>query len=652
MIQKLKALSLSWAAWMVLTSPALATPAHPLDPLSWDEHWDVLTILADEGKLTDDTRFSRVTFAPPEKRRVWSWRKGQSLPRKAIAFMREGPTTIEATLDLKARRITDWVERTDVQPIWLEGEYGSDIVDKVKEDPRYAEALEKRGIEYPMFVDCSPGPRGFLGEAELADIRFGVVSCGYPVGARNSMARRIEGFTVIVDMHSKEILEFRDDEIVNIHDTIADYDLGSLGPLREFDAPIKVEQPKGHGFTLDGNMVKWDNWRFHVRPDHRLGIIVSTVTWNDEDRERPVMYEGHLSEMFVPYMAPQRAWRDKNFIDAGEYSTGGIADPLEPGLHCPETAVFMDEIVADDTGRPKDRRRAVCLFEAYSGDINWLHKHEGRPKRELIARTSARLGNYDYIIDFRFQTDGQIKVAAGSTGIVQAMATTEKNATEPSDSDTPADRYGRFVDDHIIGVNHSHYFSFRFDLDVDGPENSFEMTKLKQVILPEDNSRRSLWVTEPVIAKREENAKLRKNLNTPAVWRFINPDKKNAHGYSTSFQIAGGMTARTLLSEDDYPRRRAGFIDHDFWVTPYKADELYAAGLYPTESKPGKGLPEWTAENRPIENTDIVAWYTMGMHHVVRAEDWPVMPIVWHDVMLRPFDFFDENPAMTSGLKP
>jgi primary-amine oxidase len=44
--------------------------------------------------------------------------------------------------------------------------------------------------------------------------------------------------------------------------------------------------------------------------------------------------------------------------------------------------------------------------------------------------------------------------------------------------------------------------------------------------------------------------------------------------------------------------------------------------------------------------TDVVLWHTIGMHHVVRAEDWPVMPVVWHSFELRPFDFFDRNPAI------
>jgi primary-amine oxidase len=113
-----------------------------------------------------------------------------------------------------------------------------------------------------------------------------------------------------------------------------------------------------------------------------------------------------------------------------------------------------------------------------------------------------------------------------------------------------------------------------------------------------------------------------------------------------------GHNVHTLLSDDDYPRRRAGFIDHHLWVTPRVADERYAAGTYPTLSRPGEGLPAWTAADRSIMDTDIVLWYTMGMYHVVRAEDWPVMPVVWHSFELRPFDFFDGNPALRLPRTP
>ena len=133
---------------------------------------------------------------------------------------------------------------------------------------------------------------------------------------------------------------------------------------------------------------------------------------------------------------------------------------------------------------------------------------------------------------------------------------------------------------------------------------------------------------------------------------MISDGRTNAVGYPTSYQLMPGMTAHTLLAADDYPRRRAGFIDHHLWVTPYRADELYAAGEYPTLSEAGEGLPKWTAQNRPIEGADIVLWHTIGVHHMVRAEDWPVMPVMWHGFELRPFDFFDRNPALDLPDEP
>jgi primary-amine oxidase len=93
-------------------------------------------------------------------------------------------------------------------------------------------------------------------------------------------------------------------------------------------------------------------------------------------------------------------------------------------------------------------------------------------------------------------------------------------------------------------------------------------------------------------------------------------------------------------------QRRAGFTDHTLWVTPYQPRELYAAGDYPTLSTAGEGLPAWTAANRAIANTDVVAWFTLGFHHVPRPEDWPLMPVARHSIEIRPVGFFTRNPAM------
>ena len=88
------------------------------------------------------------------------------------------------------------------------------------------------------------------------------------------------------------------------------------------------------------------------------------------------------------------------------------------------------------------------------------------------------------------------------------------------------------------------------------------------------------------------------------------------------------------------------FATKHLWVTPYQPDERFPAGDYPNQHPGGAGLPSWTKADRPIENTDIVLWYTLGTHHITRPEDWPVMPAERAGFTLKPAGFFDRNPAL------
>ncbi|HUE82848.1 MAG TPA: hypothetical protein VMM84_12115, partial [Pyrinomonadaceae bacterium] len=93
-------------------------------------------------------------------------------------------------------------------------------------------------------------------------------------------------------------------------------------------------------------------------------------------------------------------------------------------------------------------------------------------------------------------------------------------------------------------------------------------------------------------------------------------------------------------------RRRAGFINAHLWVTRYEPTESNAAGRYPYQSKGGEGLTKWTSANRSLEDQDIVLWYTMGVTHIPRPEEWPVMPVHRAGFKLVPSGFFIRNPAL------
>jgi primary-amine oxidase len=164
--------------------------------------------------------------------------------------------------------------------------------------------------------------------------------------------------------------------------------------------------------------------------------------------------------------------------------------------------------------------------------------------------------------------------------------------------------------------------------------------------LPEGSPRKSIWVAEPFIAKNEHDAMMDIHLDKPTMWVFVNPNVKGPLGHAVGYEIMPGVTAASLLDPDDGVQKAGAFSNHQLWVTPYCPDERYAGGTYVIGSKGTDGLATWTKKNRKIENTDIVAWYTLGFHHVPREEDWPVMPTMWHEFTIRPFDFFPQNPVL------
>jgi primary-amine oxidase len=236
-------------------------------------------------------------------------------------------------------------------------------------------------------------------------------------------------------------------------------------------------------------------------------------------------------------------------------------------------------------------------------------------------------------------------VAAGATGIIEIRPVAADSVAGMHGS-SDLETYGQLVAKNTLGVNHDHFFSYRLDLDVDGQDNSFMVHRLVQKRLPAGGPRKTIWVPEPFTAKNENEAMMDIHLEKPTMWIFVNPNVKGPLGHPTGYEIMAGETAASLLDPDDGVQKAGAFSTHQLWVTPYRPEERYAGGTYPISSKGTDGLAAWTKANRKIENTDIVAWYTMGFHHVPREEDWPVMPVMWHEFVIRPFDFFSQNPVL------
>jgi primary-amine oxidase len=502
-------------------------------------------------------------------------------------------------------------------------------------------------------VRCEPIPITWMIFPEQASGRIGFGDCTDSHGVYHPWGRAIEGVFILADLTSEKVLKVIDNDPVPMSPGDINYEEGEATP-RAGTKPLLVTQPLGPSYTIDKGEVVWQNWHFRFRLDPRVGPVINLVRYQDGDRLRSVMYEGSLSEMYVPYMDSDAGWDSRAFVDAGEFLLGGLIKPVGPD-DCPAHAQYFTGLVPSDAGAPILKPQLACLFEHASDSPAWRHLEgdviSARPSRELVLRTAAVAGNYDYLLDWIFQQDGTIRVAVGATGIVETKGVKEETVAHSMGEEPGKLEHGTLVAPNLLAVNHDHYFSYRLDLDVDGPNNSFMVDRLVQEPLS-GHSRKIIWAAQSSIAHTEKDAILDLDLRHPAMWHFINPTQHDARGYPTGWEIMPGATAVSSIPLDDPAQRVGAFSGHQMWVTPYRPDERYAAGTYVTNNEGLRGLPEWTKANRSIENTDIVGWYTLGFHHVVRLEDWPVMPTLWHDFLIRPVNFFDQNPTLTLPHEP
>ncbi|HEY0162815.1 MAG TPA: hypothetical protein VGB69_09075 [Edaphobacter sp.] len=625
-------------------------PQHPLDALTTDEYWTVHDVMQQSGHLTEKANVASLLLHEPIKEKVLGWKQGDAIPREADLILESEGKTYEARVDIVGHKLEFWKEAPGVHAPVTAAEMGP-VGEAAKKDPRVIAALKAHGITDLTSVHCGAGPLSFIVFQEQEGHRIGWGSCTDSHGVYHSWGRTIEGIYILADMTTKKILDVIDHGSIPMPKGDTDFEEADATPAPG-TTPLLVTQPIGPGYKIDKGEVSWQNWRFRFRLDPRVGPVVNMVRYQDGDRLRSILYEGSLSEMYVPYMDPEEGWNSRAFLDAGEFLLGGLIKPVGPD-DCPGRAQYFTGFAPTDKGAPILKPQLACIFERTSDNPAWRHLENnlisGRPSRELVLRTAAVVGNYDYLMDWIFQQDGTIRVAVGATGIVEVKSVKEEMAGHPMDNGKPS--YGTLVSPNLVAVNHDHFFSYRLDMDVDGQKNSFMIDKL----VPQQISartRKSIWAVESSIAKNEKDAILDIDLRRPGMWSFINMSQHNAVGHPTGYEIMPGMTAISNISPEDPAQKVGAFSEHQMWVTPYNPDELYAAGVYVTSSKGLEGLPAWTRANRPIDNTDIVGWYTVGFHHVVRTEDWPVMPTMWHDFLIRPMNFFDKNPVMTLPHQP
>jgi primary-amine oxidase len=614
---------------------------HPLDPLSGAEITAAVAVLRAAGRLPGQARVIDVSLAEPVKNVVLGHRPGQPVRRRAEVTVLDPASglTSEAVVDLTAGALLSWAGVPGVRPPVTLDEY-AECERVVRADPGFRAALARRGDLDPELVAVESWGIGAFSRPEDEGRRLVWTLCFYRErpGDLNPYARPINGLHAIVDLNQMRVVRVEDLGAVPLPPGDGGY---PAVPARTGLRPVEISQPEGPSFTLDGHQISWQNWRLRLGWTQREGLVLHTVSYADGGRDRLILYRASVAELVIPYADPRpgHAWR--NAFDAGEYGLGILANSLERGCDCLGEIRYLDVEMVDTAGEPYTVPQAICVHEEDAG-LAWKHfdaasgHAEVRRSRRLVISFIITAGNYEYAFYWYLYTDGTIEAEVKLTGIVLTTALAPGETSE----------YGAVVADRTLAANHQHFFSFRLDMAVDGLANSVHEVNTAAAPAGDANRYGNAFTARRTPFRAERDAQRIIDPLADRCWVVTNPSVRNRFGDPVGYKLAPGRNVLPFASPDSPVVRRAGYMTRHLWVTPYQPSERFPAGKYPNQHPGGAGLPEWTAANRPIENTDIVLWYTLGSNHIPRPEDWPVMPVELAGFALKPVGFFDRNPAL------
>ncbi|GAA4659813.1 primary-amine oxidase [Kineococcus glutinatus] len=624
---------------------------HPLAPLDAEEITRSREVLRASGRLAPGTRFASVTLAEPPKADVLAWRPGDAVPRRALSVLwdRADNRTHEAVVDLVAGELVSFRHLPGVTPNFTVDEY-HECEAALKADPRVVAALAARGVTDLdlVLLDVWTYGLGVMPE-RWRDRRLGwcdVWRRETPAGS--PYAHHVQGLKFVVDMNSMELLEIDEaDEVAPPAPVVGEYEPELLAArlpgfaLREDLRRLDVHQPDGPSFTVVDGELRWQKWSVRLGFTAREGLVLHRLRYDDGGRERSVAHRMSFAEMVVPYRDPGFDHYRRTAFDIGEWGLGAMTTSLELGCDCLGEIRYLDAVLADSRGEPYTVRNAVCLHEEDDG-VLWKHvdangRVQVRRSRRMVVSFHATVANYEYLVYWRLHLDGSIECEVRATGIVVTTPL-------PEGADVPVT--GTLVDERTYAPLHQHFVVARLDLDVDGTENTvLEVDSAALPVGPGNPHGLAVGTTETPITS-EASAGRDVDWSRQRRWKVVHATARNGLGTPVGYELVPHAAIPHMFGAQALQFLRAPVIGHDVWVTRHHDDERWPAGDHPVQSGEDAGMTRWTADDEALVGTDVVLWHVFGIHHVVRPEDWPVMPVDKVSFVLRPVGFFDRNPAL------
>ncbi|UBH05726.1 amine oxidase [Leucobacter sp. Psy1] len=619
---------------------------HPLDSLTADELSATSSLLAREHGIDGGWRYASIILREPPKAEMRAWRAGDPVVRRSLSVLWEKRTNevFEAVVNLTEGTVESWTGKPGVTPNFTVDEY-HECDEVLRAEPAVRAALEQRGVNVDLVLFDLWTYGNAVMPPQWRDRRLGWVDIwvrATPNG--NPYAHPLSGMKIIVDVNTMEVLEIDEGHDRGFPAVDAEYtpELRNETPRTDLK-PLEITQPEGVSFSLDGSLLRWQDWEFRIGFNYREGPVLHQVRFKDGDEYRDIAYRMSLAEMIVPYRDSSFDHYRRTAFDIGEWGLGYMCTSLELGCDCLGEITYLDGVLPDTSGQPRVTKNAICLHEEDDA-VLWKHVDpdagtEVRRMRRFVVSVHATVANYEYLVYWRFYPDGNIECEIRATGIMVSTPMEDASATHPT---------GTVVDQRTYAPFHQHFLVARLDLDVDGDDNTVvESDSMAAPISDANPFGLDLHTRGTVIASESEAGRVF-DWERQRSWKVQNPNRLNAWGAPTAYKLVPSASFPAMLDESSPILQRNPVIGKTLWVTKHHDGELWPAGDYPTQSADdlGNGMSAWIADDENLVDTDVVLWYVFGIHHITRTEDWPIMPVDKVAFTLKPFGFFDRNPSL------
>src|SRR6202020_1682276 len=492
--------------------------------------------------LGETARFVCISLYEPSKHEVVAFEEGGPLPgrlAKVVIRERAEHVTYEAIVMLPGGGVVDYKRVPGVQPSVMFEEVMA-AEDIVRKDPRWQEAMRKRGItdfDLSMIdpwstpnVEPGVGPDDGRFVSPLTWVRDDPDDNGY--------AHPVDGVVTRVDLDTLTVVSVEDHGVRPLPPKKANYSAAKIsdpenipyfpaGPRTDVK-PLDITQHEGPSFTVDGHHLRWQKWDLRIGFTAREGLVLHRVSY----ARRSIIHRASLSEMFVPYGDPGPMHYRKLVLDEGEYGIGLLTNSLELGCDCLGEIVSLDRVVHDNDGQPIAMKNAICLHEEDHG-ISWKHTDfrtgyaEVRRLRRMVISSIVTVGNYEYGYYWYLYQDGSIEYEVKLSGVISDGAI--EGRVKPALS--------TIVAPGVYGPHHQHFFSVRLDMAVDGTAN--RVSEVTPTAMPPgpDSPVSNASRAHEVLIEDETMSRREADPRAGPYWKIVNENSTNELGQQVGYKL-------------------------------------------------------------------------------------------------------------------